>query len=140
VTQKRLLQTLSSYFSDSFKRVLLGNPYTALPIIRREERSKGPLRALIGVESTGITSSCCIMPSWSKLSQLSATLPASENRKMPILVTVILLPVGAMPLNSPWWVPRIVQRVATLSSSAIWSLHINKATIEAEGQATMLED
>src|SRR5918994_7891050 len=41
-----------------------------------------------------------IMPSWSKLSQLSTTLP-SEKRKMPIPVISSSLPVGAMPPELP---------------------------------------
>jgi hypothetical protein len=39
-------------FTQLPRRVLLGNPYTALPIVVREERGKGPLRALIGFEGT----------------------------------------------------------------------------------------
>jgi hypothetical protein len=53
-----------------------------------------------GYSGEEIAPSCLSMPSWSKLSQLSTTLP-SEKRKMPIPVKLTSLPVGAMPLNSP---------------------------------------
>src|SRR5215217_1501165 len=44
----------------------------------------------------------------------------------------ISLPVGAMPWNSPWWVPRIVPRDATLSPSAICSSMMMRKSGKAE--------
>jgi len=38
--------------TENPRRVLLGNPNTALPIVVCDERGKEPLRALIGVEGT----------------------------------------------------------------------------------------
>jgi hypothetical protein len=49
---------------------------------------------------------------------------------MPIPVTVICLPVGTMPRNSPWWVPLALQRVTTLSLSY---LILNNGTKVWEG-------
>jgi hypothetical protein len=46
------------------------------------------------------------MPSWSKLSQLSTTLP-SEKRKIPIFVTVLCLPVGDAPQIRPGASPKL---------------------------------
>jgi hypothetical protein len=42
--------------------------------------------------------------------QLS-TILFSAIRKRRIPVNVTCLPVGATPMNSPWWVPRLVQRI-----------------------------
>src|SRR5215210_4479261 len=35
-------------FSDSLRREILGNPYSARRIVMREDQGKGPLHALIG--------------------------------------------------------------------------------------------
>jgi hypothetical protein len=51
---------------------------------------------------------------------------------MPIPLISISSPVGAMPLNSPPWVPRIFQRVTTLSPSAIWSSMVAWRSRKAE--------
>jgi hypothetical protein len=60
------------------------------------------------------TPSCRINPKASNTSHASAILP-SATRQMPTAVTSMRLPVGAMPISSPWWVPLVVQRVTTFS-------------------------
>ena len=62
--------------------------------------------------------SCRIMFIESYPSQPSTSLPP-EMRTISIPGNVSRLPVGAMPKNSPSWVPVPVQRVTTLSPSAI---------------------
>ena len=66
----------------------------------------------------GMTPSCWSSPSASKLFQLSTILPPAM-RLMAIPVTVTRLPVAGMPRSSPRCVPMAVQRVTTLSPSAI---------------------
>jgi hypothetical protein len=50
----------------------------------------------------GTTPSCCIIASMSTTPQCSATRPSSSNRMMSISCTSTSLPVGGMPMSSPW--------------------------------------
>jgi hypothetical protein len=103
---------LSADFRETLQREV---PRTPLPRTRvnrvrrragvRLRQDSGPLKGLPGYPNGyPITPSCCIMPKSSNLPQCSTTFP-SVMRRMSIPVIVTRLPVGAMPTNSPWWVP-----------------------------------
>ena len=62
--------------------------------------------------------------------QCSTALPPSK-RTMSIPVTTIVLFVGGTPMNSPVWVPRIVNRAATRSPSPITSSAVNTTSGKA---------
>src|SRR5918998_5083022 len=51
---------------------------------------------------------------------------------MVIPLTSTSLPVGTMPRNSLWWVPRNVMRLTTLSPPAIWSSMLRRKPGKAE--------
>jgi hypothetical protein len=68
--------------------------------------------------ASGTAPSCCIIESVSQMSHASRVLP-SAIREYVIPSTVTCLPVGDMPISSPVFVPRPVQREATNSPSAI---------------------
>src|SRR5919112_1592682 len=64
--------------------------------------------------------SCCIMPNRSETPHDSAIWPPSMRYiEMPLKFT--LLPVGGMPMYSPWWVAWALQWATTLSLSAMRS-------------------
>src|SRR3712207_3252797 len=65
---------------------------------------------------SGMTPSWRIRPRVSELVQPSVNFPL-VRRSIAIPVVVICLPVGAIPRNSPWCVPRAVQRYDTFSPS-----------------------
>src|SRR6266481_9130393 len=80
------------------------------------------LTAAFAFSNAGTTPSCCISPSASHITQLSAILPR-EMRLMTTPSTLIFLLVGAIPRNSPLCVPVEVYRVVTKSSASImWSI------------------
>src|SRR5688572_2167047 len=72
-----------------------------------------------------MTPSCCIRPSSSTCAQHSTTLP-SAMRSMSVPVRRISRPVAGMPWKLPLCVPRAVQRVTTMSPSAIWSSMVKR--------------
>jgi hypothetical protein len=81
---------------------------------------------------SGTAPSCCIMPSRSASCHISAILPPSmRKRSNPVSVT--RLPVGAMPANSPSWVPVMAQRINTLSPSAM----VSSWVMRLSGKAAM---
>ena len=74
-----------------------------LAVLRcQQEKGYAPVWAICG-----IAPSCCIMPRSSSLTQLSTNFP-SLMRSISIPVKLTCLPVGGMPMKSPWWVPRKV--------------------------------
>jgi hypothetical protein len=70
--------------------------------------------------NSGIAPICRIRPNSSSTFHDSAILPASMRyAEMPVNST--LLPVGGIPMYSPWWVALALQRATTLSPSAMRS-------------------
>ncbi len=61
------------------------------------------------------------------MAQCSTIFP-SVMRYMSMARTSTRLPVGAIPSNSPKWVPRMVTRAATLSPSAIMSSTVTRTS------------
>src|SRR5215204_7625582 len=117
----------ADYFLDSYSRLISSRekatfPCRAVPgslssgyLLRRYASLRRRLRmpapdissGVIPPSSCGalpdreIAPICRSMPSSSRLSQLSTTLPSFEKRKTPIPLIATGSPVGAMPLNSP---------------------------------------
>jgi hypothetical protein len=78
-----------------------------------------PLNAyLLSYSCMGIAPSCCSKVSISKLNHDSTILPSAKRATLtPVSRTI--LPVGGMPITEPVFVALAIQRVATLSPSAI---------------------
>src|SRR5215204_4553421 len=74
---------------------------------------------------------CCIRPRASQFSHSSTILPSSM-RWIVIPVIPTSLPVGAMPISSPWCVSCALQRLTTLSPSAISSSSVMRRSGRAE--------
>src|SRR5919198_6581120 len=70
------------------------------------------------------------IPSVSQFVHSSTTLP-SRKREIVMPLTVASLPVGGMPISSPSWIPRPVQRVATRSPSASCASAVTRASRNA---------
>src|SRR5215208_115623 len=74
---------------------------------------------------------CCIRPRASQFSHSSTILPSSM-RWIVIPVIATSLPVGAIPISSPWCVPCALQRLTTLFPSAISSSSVMRRSGRAE--------
>jgi len=67
-------------------------------------RSESDAHASLGYAGgpSGIAPSCCIIDNISMSPQCSRTTPASLNCMMSMNFTSMRLPLGGMPINSPW--------------------------------------
>src|SRR5436305_14301800 len=142
------LDTLWSKGASAESQTLLGNgktwghpkprqggfaPWTPKPYLscfRASPRGLGWHPHDIVIHKCGSAPICCMKPRTSS-SSLSSTILSFSIRKMLIPVNVTCLPVGGLPANGPVLVPRPVQRVTTLSPSAMVSSSVNCMSGEA---------